>query len=307
MLSLSITIISAIALLTFVLILSLLFIGGENVIFHIQGGGEHFLDPLERALTRHCGDGNCPPTYLYASCTCLLFIFLFIPMGALPQFISTDFDLFIILFLLLAAQGFYIRGIKLFSKELYQSLDRSETNLLFKFTVAMLTIGGTFSWYVLNRGMPGNIFSLDSYAAMPMWEVVGDGGVIGMCFFFLLLAVTSPCRRTKVKYLKDNVPLPEIFDAVRSTICPAIIAAIFLPQKAGLSLGFTDLSMYAVDFICFWWKVFILQVILIPWIREGYLRCRAMLPENWKLAIVIFLGFAGVAFMMGDLYCVAIF
>ena len=50
MLSLSVTFISAVGLLTFVFILSLLFIGGENIIFHIQGGGEHFLDPLERIL-----------------------------------------------------------------------------------------------------------------------------------------------------------------------------------------------------------------------------------------------------------------
>ncbi len=304
MVLMSITFISAMALLFLVFILSLIFIGAENTIFHIQGGGERFLDPLSRAFTRRCADGNCPPSCLYLSCGCLLLIFLLIPMGALPQFISTDIDLFMVLFLLLAAQGFYIRGIKIFSKELYQSLDRSEVNLLFKFTVAVLTIGGTFSWYALNRGIPGNVFSLDTYAAMPLWNIVGNYGTAGMAAFFLLLAVTSPCRRTKSKYLKDNVPLPEIFDAVRSTICPAIIAAAFLPQKIGLSWGLTGLPMFAVDFVFFWWKVFMLQIIVIPWTREVYLKCKALLPDSFKLAIVIFLGLAGVCLMMADLYCV---
>ena len=112
MVLMSITFISAMALLFLVFILSLIFIGAENTIFHIQGGGERFLDPLSRAFTRRCADGNCPPSCLYLSCGCLLLIFLLIPMGALPQFISTDIDLFMVLFLLLAAQGFYIRGIK---------------------------------------------------------------------------------------------------------------------------------------------------------------------------------------------------
>lgn len=132
MVLMSITFISAMALLFFGLYSVFNFLLVRKTPFFIYREAGSVLDPLSRAFTRRCADGNCPPSCLYLSCGCLFAYIPLIPMGALPQFISTDIDLFMVLFLLLAAQGFYIRGIKIFSKELYQSLDRSEVNLLFK-------------------------------------------------------------------------------------------------------------------------------------------------------------------------------
>lgn len=302
--SLIISIISGAALLLFVLIISLIFIGSENAIFHVRENRDvPLLAPFGRFLSGRCSGGNCPPPCLYASCICLLLIFLFIPMGSLPQFVSTEADMIIILFLLLAAQSFYIRGMKRFSGALYQSLDRSEISLLFKFTVALLTAACSFSWYVLQRGIPGNIFCVETYAAMPIWNVAGVYGRLGLAAFFLLFAVTSPSRRAaKSADVGDNVPLPEIFDAVRSTICPAIIAAVFLPWRAGLSFGLTGLALYAADFALFWFKVFIIQILVIPPLRTLYLRVKSRLPEKLKLSLVIMLGVVGSGLMMADLY-----
>lgn len=297
------TIVSGAALLTFVLIISLLFFGAENIIFNIECSNGNLLQPFASLLTGRCGDNSsCPPASLYISCLSLLLIFLLIPMGSLPQFVSTEADLFIVFFLLLSAQGFYIRGIKKFSIELYQSLDRSDVNLLFKFTVALLTIGGAFSWYILNRGIPGGIFSIETYNAAFIWNVSTILGKAGIVLFFVLLSVTSPCRKITNRYRKDNVPLPEIFDAARSTICPAIIAAIFMPWNIGLNIGFIALPMYILDFALFWLKVFILQVIIIPAVRNVYVRLRSKLPPGMKLLIVIVLGMFGSLFLIADLY-----
>lgn len=298
-----ITVISGVALLLFVLITSLIFIGSEDAIFHVhENKGVHLLAPFERLLLGRCSGRSCPPPCLYASCICLILIFLFIPMGSLPQFVSTDADMFIILFLLLAAQSLYIRGMKRFSGALYQSLDRDEISLLFKFTVALLIAGSCFSWYVLQRGIPGKVFSLETYAAMPIWNVAGLSGRLSLCALFLLFVVTSPGRHsTKSADVGDNVPLPEIYDAIRSTICPAITAAIFLPQRAGLSMGLMGFGMYAVDFVFFWIKVFVLQVFVVPPVRTVYLKIKAKLSDRFKLCLVILLGLAGCALLMADL------
>ena len=76
-------------------------------------------------------------------------------MGSLPQFVETEGDFVIMIFLLLASQGFYIRGMKIFSGEIYQSFDSKELFVLSKLAVTLIAMGGTLSWYALNRGMPG--------------------------------------------------------------------------------------------------------------------------------------------------------
>lgn len=303
LMNLLVSLISGVALLLFVLIISLLFIGVENAVFGIQDKEFPLTAPLGRLLSGRCIGGVCPPPCLYASCACLLLAFLFIPMGALPQFLDTSADLFIIIFLLLAAQSFYIRGIKRFSDALYQSLDRYEINLLFKFTVAITLFGSSVSWYVIQRGLPGDMFCLNTYAAMPLWNITGTMGKLGLLVFFLLFIVTSPSRRAqKSADVKGNIPLPEIFDAMRSMICPAITAAVFVPWRVGLALGLTGTAMYAVDFALFWVKVFVIQILVVPPLRALYLGARARLPERFKLVIVTALGVAGSVLMLADLY-----
>ena len=295
------TVASGAALLLFVLVISLFFAGAENALFRLSNQDAPVLAPFARLITGRCG-GSCPPPSLYASCLCLLLIFLFVPMGALPQFVQTRGDILAVIFLLLAAQSLYIRGMRNFSGELYQSLDRSEIYLLFKFTVAMAAFGASLSWYALKRGVPGEIFSFGTYAAIPLWRITGIYGRLGLLMFFLLFAVTSPCRRVKSANVNGNVPLPEIFDAIRSTICPALIASIFIPWRGGLAAGLSGAAMYSFDFMLYWLKVFVVQLAVVPILRSVYLKIKARLAARFKLLIVIILGLAGSLLMMADLY-----
>ena len=292
------SVVSGAALLAFVLILSLLYAGVENSLFHLNGAAP--LRPFSRLADGR--GGACPPASLYASCICLLLIFLFIPMGALPQFVRTRGDIFVVIFLLLAAQSLYIRGMRRFSGELYQSLDRSEIYLLFKFTVAMAVFGASLSWYALRRGVPGEIFSFGTYAAIPLWRIAGVYGRLGLLMFLLLFAVSSPSRRAGSSDIKGSVPLPEVFDAIRSTICPALISAIFIPWRTGLAAGLSGAAMYAADFALFWLKVFVIQLLVVPALRSVYLKMKARLAPRFKLVLVILLGAAGCLLMLADLY-----
>ena len=294
------TCVSGASLLLFVLLISLYYMFVGDFISGLSVENARPFKLLARLTEHHVPVERAES--LCAGCVCLLFVFLFIPMGTLPRFLATNADIFIIFTLLLAAQGFYLRGIKKYSKELYASLGYNDTNLLFKFTVALLVIGVTFSWYILNRGLPGGLFSLDSYAAISLWGVTGWFGRLGLGLFIVLLLVTSPCKSARIAYGEEDATLPMIFDALRSSICPAIIAAVFAPHKAGILLGLTGVAMFTVDFASFWFEVFILQIFVIPVFKRGYAKIRAKLPDKLKLIIVIFLAMAGVALMMCDLY-----
>lgn len=297
----ALTLVSGFFLLLFVLTISIVSIYLENVLFRVNANEDHVLDLYERLLRGSCTE-KCPPPCLYLSCLCLLMVFLFLPMGSLPQFVETKGDIFVIMFLIASAQSFYIRGMRKYSGKLYQSLDTKELYMLSRLIVILIIIGGTLSWYALYRGMPGNIFSLSTFGAMPLWFVTGGFGKLGIIMFVILLAVVSPYRRAGGSHMADDIPLPEIFDSVRSTIIPALIVSVFFPFKYGIKAGLLGLPMYAADFTFFWIKVFVLQVLLLPFVHDCYIKAKSRLPENLNLLIAIVIAMAGVVFFMLDLY-----
>ena len=299
--SLLLTLISGISLLFLVLTLSLLLIGVENVLYDIQGTDSSLLAPYRRFLTGRCSD-KCPPPLLYASCISLLMIFFFIPMGSLPQFVETEGDFVVIIFLLLTAQGLYIRGIKIFSGEIYQSFDAKELFVLSKLAVTLIAMGGTLSWYALNRGMPGSIFSLETFTATSLWTVTGPLGKLGVLMFLLLLTFVSPSRGFTKTRIVDNVQIPELFDAIRSTVAPAMIVSFFFPMRLGISLGLIGFKMYLVDFVFFWFRVMLVQILLVPVLSRGFSNVAEKNRKKSDRIPEIIIGSAGILFFMLDLY-----
>lgn len=295
------TLVSGSSLMILVLTISLLFIGAENALYDIQGTDASIFAPYRRFLAGRCAD-RCPPPLLYASCLCLLIIFLFIPMGSFPQFVETEGDFIAIVFLLLAAQGLYIRGMKAFSGEIYQSFDPRELFVLSKFAVTLIAAGGTLSWYALNRGMPGSIFSLETFTATSLWSVTGIWGKAGSILFLLLLSAVSPSRGVTKTRIVDNVQIPEIFDAIRSTLAPAMIVSLFFPVRLGLSFGFIGFRMFLVDFISFWIRVMLVQIILVPVSGRGFSKVKQIVPERLGHLPEIVVGASGIFFFMLDLY-----
>lgn len=297
-----VTLFSAVAIILFVLLISQLFMLAEECLFYKK------TDAGERVKGRSCqivyklnGDGHFPKPLFAASIT-LLAIFLFIPMGSLPQFISTPADLFIVAFLLLSAHALYMKGIKIFSKDRYQLMEIKEINSFFYFVAVLLIIGGTLSWYVLNRGMPGNIFSIDAYSAMFLWLHTGYYGKVSLALFFFLLAVESPSRERCNFCESREITLSDLFEAVFSTVGAAIIAAIFLPHKYALGFGITGTAMFSVDFLCFWLEVFVLQTMILPLIKRLYFNFMKRKCVKLRYLPGILACALGVILMMIDLY-----
>lgn len=272
----------------------------ERVVYE-KKGISFTLDLVNRFLSGR-NFGNTPPLKLYLACVCLLLTFLFIPMGTLPQFFSTDFDVLVIIFLFATAQSFFIRGMRSFSEEIYQTLDKNEVSALSRFITAYILTGGTVAWYVLSRGIPGNIFSFDALTATPLWSVMGTSGCIGFACLFILLAICSPCRRTESITVYYNVPLPEMFDALRSTLCPAIATAVFLSYNPAVYFGLYGWRMFMVGFAYYWFQVFMMQIFIFPLIWRCYQRAKSLLPERYDHAIIVTLAALGVCGLMMDLY-----
>ena len=299
--SLLLTFISGISLLTLVLTISLLLIGAENVLYGMHGTNASLLAPYKRFLAGRCSE-KCPPPLLYASCISLLTIFLFMPMGSLPQFVETEGDFVVVIFLLLASQGLYIRGMKIFSGEIYQSFDSKELFVLSKLAVTMIAMGATLSWYALHRGMPGSIFSFETFSATSLWTVTGPFGKLGTVMFLLLLTIVSPSRGITKSRIVDNVQIPEIFDAIRSMLAPAMIVSVFFPMRVGVALGMIGFKMYLVDFVLFWIKLVLVQLILIPFAGKVFRGTSGKWREKLESLPEIIIGGSGMIFFLFDLY-----
>lgn len=295
---------SAVAFIYLIISITLLFIGIENAVFNISGNAtESIFSPFKRFIEGKIHrEGKKAPRALYMSSLFLIAVYFFIPMGSLPQFFSVRGGFLIAVSLLVLAQNFYIRGLKQYSKEIYFSIDRNLINILFKFTVALLLVLITLAWFVINIGVPGSIFCLNTYAAMPLAGVTNFWGHIGLVFFFFSLVVVSPCRKVRRAELTEYTSLLEVYDAVRSTLCPAIITAIFVPVNIGLLFGLAGIPMYAADFVFYWIKVLIVQIAVIPPIRAAYLGMKERLPLGWKSSPYLFLSYSGVAFFLANLY-----
>lgn len=295
---------SAVAFIYLIISITLLFIGIENAVFNISGNAtESIFSPFKRFIEGKIHrEGKKAPRALYMSSLFLIAVYFFIPMGSLPQFFSVRGGFLIAVSLLVLAQNFYIRGLKQYSKEIYFSIDRNLINILFKFTVALLLVLIKLAWFVINIGVPGSIFCLNTYAAMPLAGVTNFWGRIGLVFFFFSLVVVSPCRKVRRAELTEYTSLLEVYDAVRSTLCPAIITAIFVPVNIGLLFGLAGIPMYAADFVFYWLKVLIVQIAVIPPIRAAYLGMKERLPLGWKSSPYLFLSYSGVAFFLANLY-----
>ncbi|MDO5114881.1 MAG: hypothetical protein Q4D58_02150 [Synergistaceae bacterium] len=299
-----IMLLSTAAFMCLIVCIALLFMGIEECFHRTNKNNLHLsIFALFRVFIRCslCLSSEVPAA-LRLSGLSLCAVFLFIPMGSLPPFFSSKAGLFLIIGLLLLAQDFYIRGLKKYSVRVYVSLDRERVNMLFKFAFALLVAVVTMAWYVINTGIPGSIFNISTYSAMPISDMTDVWGKLGMLFFFMSLSVISPCRVGRCDELSGYVSLLGIFDAVHSTLYPAIITALFLPWNISAFMKLTGLSMYLADFIFFWLKVFIVQAVLIPPIRAVYLDLWSMLPFGHRGSPYVFFSCGGVLLFMAELY-----
>ena len=279
-----ISFISALALLVLVLLLSLVFSGAGSVYLRTKRAFKILRDFADSRFSgRPC---------FYLCLAVLMSAFLFIPMGALPQFLSVGADVFVIFALLILSQILHSKGTK---PSLCKSYDSSGTDTYGEamvFSVVFLFFSCSLSWYVLNRGIPGNILSLETYSAMPLWGTMGIIGKIGFVMFFLLLSFFSQSGSSS----HFDASHDELFSSLRKTLQSALTVPIFFPYRLALILGFDGVLMYFIDFSCFWLEVFIVQVFIFPIIQGKCQKVITPVPHSCRAPLCVLI--VAVAFLL---------
>lgn len=270
-----ISFISALALLALVLLLSLVFSGADSVYLRTKRVFKILCDFADSSFSgRPC---------FYLCLAVLMSAFLFIPMGALPQFLSVGADIFVIFVLLILSQILYSKGTKRFLCKSYEGSDTDAYGGATAFSVVFLSFSCSLSWYVLNRGIPGNILSLETYSAMPLWGTMGIIGKIGFVMFFLLLSSFSQSGSSS----HSNTLYDEVISSLRKTLHSALIVPIFFPYRLALILGFDGALMYFIDFSCFWLEVFIVQVFIFPIIQGKCQKMITPVPKSCRAPLYV--------------------
>ena len=85
-------------------------------------------------------------------------------------------------------------------------------------------------------------------------------------------------------------------------LAPAMIVSVFFPMRLGIFLGLIGFKMYLVDFVLFWIKVMLVQLVLIPLASKAFRGAAEKWREKLESLPEIMIGASGIVFFMLDLY-----
>lgn len=258
------------------------------------------LNTLGRLVKGDDACGGASRKYLYLACITLWMIYLLIPMGSLKVCLDTPMDLIFIAVLLLSAQDLYTKGVKGCLPDVYLAMDEAEHSTMHRFTLCFIVVCGSVALYMLGRGIPGDIISLESVTAMPFWTVVGTWGWVGFACFFLMFVITYPGRESQPLHSYSGSAVFELYGAIRAPIAPMLAVAIFFPWNPAISLGLSRGAMFAFDYAFFWLKVALVQLFVFPAIGRLYLRLESRVPENTRYLAPVLVALVGIAALYAD-------
>jgi len=236
-----------------------------------------------------------------------LMVLLYIPMGSLPPILSGHGDLILILYLLgLSAVAMAVGGFA--SGSTYANVGaQREMVLMMSYELPLAVVIITLAWFGYRSGMPGEPFSLETYVAMPVWSVAGWTGGFGLLGLLFALMAVVPAEVGKVpmdiaeakteileglicEYSGRNLAMLKAAFALRTLVMCALVVSLFFPWSLGAPLGLTGVALFAVDFVFFWIKVFLVQVVGVTLIRTAFGRYKI-----WQASQLYWLPIAGLA------------
>ena len=184
--------------------------------------------------------------------------FYFIPMGSLPSFAHPRHNILFLYASLFAALLFTrFRSTGRHRSALSAFLSYDGVKFLFLLTVVLLL----FVLFASRYGIPGELLSFETYAAPLLFGSAGPFGKAAFVLFALCLAAFAPSGEKRGPLFLRTAGM---FEAL---VYPALIAALFVPVNAGLSLGLFGLPLFAADLLLFWVKVFLIKELLMPCMR----------------------------------------
>lgn len=323
-----IKIIAGVALIVLTIIAALLLDGVDRVVHaRMQRRyGPPFLQPFYDALKllgKECIVPRRAVRWVFnfapwLACALTLLIFLYIPMGRIPAVLGTEGDLILVVYLLgfsgvAMAIGGYSSGNPIASVGAGR-----EIQLMMSYELPLAVVVATMAWVAFKTGMPGEPFSLETFAGVSIWSVVGDMGIIGLMCLGLSLILVVPGETGKgpmdipeakteildgliIEYSGVNLALFKITFALRSTALAAIVTSLFFPFSFGKLIGLYGPFLALVDFVGFWIKVAFVQVVFVTIMRTMFGRFKIWQASQFYLVKVALVSFAGMLLLSADI------
>lgn len=188
-----------------------------------------------------------------AACAALAAL-VWIPLGSLPALFSVAWGGLAALGCLALASGFA-------GDWRWDGATRNKARVLAPLALSL----ALFAWYARERGMPGELFSLDSYVVTPLAGLMEPQGLLGMALLAsaLLLAV----RDVQMDLLSGLAPVARLeADAARAVVVSALVRQIWIFAVLGVALclfapwcpaewiGRSGVTGVAADALFFWLK-----------------------------------------------------
>jgi formate hydrogenlyase subunit 4 len=326
--SLILKIIEGIALLIISIIAALLLDGADRVVHaRMQRRvGPPWLQPFYDIL-KLLGKENIVPRRAvrwifmlapWLACVLALLVFLYIPMGHIRPVLGDEGDMILILYLLgfsgvAMAMGGFASGNPIASVGAGR-----EIQLMMSYELPLAVVVSTVAWVALKMEM-GAPFCLDTFTVNSIWSEVGDAGFIGLICLALSLIMVIPGETGKgpmdipeakteildgfiIEYSGTNLALYKITFALRSTAMAAVLTSIFFPFSLGGLIGLSSGPILAIiDFVGFWLKIAIVQLIFITVMRTMFGRLKIWQASHFYLVKVAMLSFAGMILISADI------
>ncbi|MCL1875983.1 MAG: NADH-quinone oxidoreductase subunit H [Synergistaceae bacterium] len=254
----------------------------------------------------------------WLACSLTLLVFLYIPMGYIPSVLGTEGDMILILYLLgfsgvAMAMGGFASGNPISSVGAGR-----EIQLMMSYELPLAVVVSTVAWVAWKTDMPGGPFCLDTYTGQSIWSVVGNAGFVGLMCLALSLIMVVPGETGKgpmdipeakteildgfiIEYSGTNLALYKITFALRSTAMAAVLTSIFFPFSIGGVFGLSGLFLGLIDFVGFWVKVVIVQLVFITVMRTMFGRLKIWQASHFYLVKVAMLSFAGMILISADI------
>ena len=239
---------------------------------------ESGLPVIAESITQPAPNNHIQDKRLAVSMTssAVLFAFLWLPLGSLPPLFSFSWGALALLGSLAVATG-------LEGGWHWDGVTRRKTLVLAWLAFSLMF----FAWYARQRGVPGELFSLDSYVVTPLADIMGWQGKFGM--LLLALAFLLALRGVQQDLASGLVRIARLEgDEARTTIILALVRQIWIFAVLGVAvclfvpfcpagrLGMSGVTGIVTDVLTFWLKVLIADYALwltpqlfarLPWVQ----------------------------------------
>ncbi|MDR1376375.1 MAG: NADH-quinone oxidoreductase subunit H [Synergistaceae bacterium] len=247
-----------------------------------------------------------------------LMIFLYIPVGSARAVLGTEGDMILIVYLL-AMSGIAMAVGGFASGNPIANIGAGrEITLMMSYEFPLAVVISTMAWVAYKSGMPGFPFSLETFAVTSVWGAVGKAGTAGLACLFLSLVFIVPGETGKgpmdipeakteildgliIEYSGVNLALFKVTFALRSLAISAFMTSLFVPVSLSGLLGIGGFFIAIFDFLFFWVKVFLVQMIFVTLMRTAFGRLKIWQASRFYVMRVAGLSITGMILLSIDI------